>query len=149
MAASGGAQRVVSVDSFKTYLAWGQDNFGLNKLKEGDYIFERSDSFDYLKKSRDQFDIIFLDPPTFSNSKSRHSDFDIQRDHPDLIRLSLKRLKPGGLLIFSNNYNRFEMDAEILQDFAVEEVTGWTRSEDFIRNKFGHRCWFIRQEKTS
>ena len=143
MAAAGGASRVVSVDSSRAYLSWGEDNFKLNKLESGNYVFEKKDSFEYLKASRESFDLIFLDPPTFSNSKSRKNVFDIQSDHAGLIRLAMKRLNPGGLLIFSNNFTRFEMDKEIEGQFEIREQSSWTASEDFHRKKSGHRCWFI------
>ncbi len=143
MAAAGGASRVVSVDSSRAYLSWGEDNFRLNKLLSDSHVFEKKDSFEYLKTSRESFDLIFLDPPTFSNSKSRRNSFDIQSDHAGLIRLAMKHLNPGGLLIFSNNYTRFEIDREIEGQFEVREQSSWTGSEDFHRKKSGHRCWFI------
>ncbi|QEN07444.1 bifunctional 23S rRNA (guanine(2069)-N(7))-methyltransferase RlmK/23S rRNA (guanine(2445)-N(2))-methyltransferase RlmL [Oceanispirochaeta crateris] len=144
MAASGGASKVVSVDSSKTYLAWGRDNFSLNKISDTHHSFEQSDSFDWLRASKDYFDVIFLDPPTFSNSKSRASVFDIQNDHAALIHLSMKRLKKDGLLIFSNNFKQFELKEELLAEYNISEETKWTVSEDFLKKKSGHRCWFIR-----
>ncbi|MDA3955881.1 bifunctional 23S rRNA (guanine(2069)-N(7))-methyltransferase RlmK/23S rRNA (guanine(2445)-N(2))-methyltransferase RlmL [Oceanispirochaeta sp.] len=144
MAAAGGASKVVSVDSSKTYLAWGRDNFSLNSLRSPSFIFDQSDSFKWLRSNTGFFDIIFLDPPTFSNSKSRTSVFDIQNDHCALIHLCMKKLNKDGLLIFSNNYRQFEMDKEILDEYNISEETKWTDSEDFQKKKSGHRCWFIR-----
>ena len=144
MAASGGASQVVSVDSSKTYLAWGRDNFSLNGLTDSRFIFDQSDSFKWLRASQDKFDTIFLDPPTFSNSKSRTSVFDIQNDHSALIHLCMKRLKKNGLLIFSNNFKQFEMKPELMEEYAISEESGWTISDDFEKRKSGHRCWFIR-----
>jgi len=144
MAAAGEAATVVSVDSSKTYLSWGRDNFMLNGLKKPGYRFEQSDSFKWLRSSKEYFDIIFLDPPTFSNNKSSSSVFDIQNDHRTLIHLTMKHLKRGGLLIFSNNYRQFEMDAQLLEEYMITEETKWTVSEDFLQKKAGHRCWFIR-----
>ena len=143
MAAAGGAKRIVSVDSSRAYLSWGEDNFRLNKYLSRDYVFEKQDSFEYLKNGKESFDLIFLDPPTFSNSKSRKNTFDIQTDHAGLIRLAMKHLNHDGLLIFSNNFTRFEMDSEIEGQFKVREQSSWTGSEDFHRKKSGHRCWFI------
>ncbi|MDC7233360.1 MAG: bifunctional 23S rRNA (guanine(2069)-N(7))-methyltransferase RlmK/23S rRNA (guanine(2445)-N(2))-methyltransferase RlmL [Spirochaetales bacterium] len=145
MAAAGGASRVVSVDSSKAYLNWGQDNFSLNKLDSRNYSFEKSDSFQYLRNCHDRFDLVFLDPPTFSNSKSRASVFDVQNDHAGLIHLCMKRLAPGGVLIFSNNYRQFVLDPELSEEYEIEEISSWTVSEDFKGKKNGHRCWFIRK----
>ena len=149
MAAAGGAGKIVSVDSSRAYLAWGQDNFALNRYVSPDYRFERYDSFQYLRSSRDYYDIIFLDPPTFSNSKSRTSVFDVQSDHKGLIHLCMKRLRRGGTLIFSNNYRQFEMDSEVNEEYMVKEMSSWTVSEDFKGRKNGHRCWFITFPETS
>ncbi|MDC7241767.1 MAG: bifunctional 23S rRNA (guanine(2069)-N(7))-methyltransferase RlmK/23S rRNA (guanine(2445)-N(2))-methyltransferase RlmL [Spirochaetales bacterium] len=143
MAAAGGAEKIVSVDSSRAYLSWGQDNFALNKYDRRDYRFERSDSFQFLRNSRDYFDLIFLDPPTFSNSKSRASVFDVQSDHEGLIHLCMKRLKRGGTLIFSNNYRQFEMSEKLTNEYSIKEVSSWSVSEDFKGKKNGHRCWFI------
>jgi len=143
MAAAGGASRVTSVDTSSTYLKWAEENFRLNKLSTVTSDFVKSDTEQWLRKQGRNYDLIFMDPPTFSNSKSRLNILDIQRDHPELISLAMDRLNPGGLLIFSNNYSRFEMDAAILDRFQVKEVTDWTRSPDFIHKGASHRCWFI------
>ncbi|MEM6707560.1 MAG: class I SAM-dependent methyltransferase [Pseudomonadota bacterium] len=140
-AALGGAKQTVSVDLSATYLDWGQRNFALNGLDAGDHRFERSDVLRWLVDSREWFDLIFCDPPTFSNSKSA-ADFDVQRDHGQLLTLCLDRLAPGGRVLFSNNFSRFRLDTAALEGHAViEETTQTLRDRDFARNTRIHRSF--------
>ncbi len=90
------------------------------------------------------FDLIFLDPPTFSNSKSMDNNFDIQRDHVGLLRKVAKLLSPGGTLIFSNNLRSFKLDADALPELQIESLTDKTIPLDFARHSRIHNCWLVR-----
>ena len=144
MAAAGGASSVTSVDTSSTYLKWAEDNFMLNKIPVEKHRFIREDVKKWLNSSREIFDLIFMDPPTFSNSKSRRDILQIQEDHDSLIRKAMNCLKPGGLLIFSNNYKRFVLDETLQDHYRITEETTWSESEDFKRKGASHRCWFFR-----
>jgi 23S rRNA (guanine2445-N2)-methyltransferase / 23S rRNA (guanine2069-N7)-methyltransferase len=88
--------------------------------------------------------LIFVDPPTFSNSKRMDGVLDVQRDHVGMIRRSLKLLRPDGRLVFSTNYTRFKLDAESLADLAVDDLTVQTIPKDFARHARIHRCFSVR-----
>jgi 23S rRNA (guanine2445-N2)-methyltransferase / 23S rRNA (guanine2069-N7)-methyltransferase len=90
-----------------------------------------------------RFDLIFVDPPTFSNSKRMDGVLDVQRDHVGMIRRSMKLLRPGGRLIFSTNYTRFKFDAEALAEFAITDISAETIPKDFERNAKIHRCFVV------
>ncbi|MCP5179893.1 MAG: class I SAM-dependent methyltransferase [Pseudomonadales bacterium] len=140
-AALGGALASVSVDLSLTYLDWAARNFRLNGLDDARHRREHADVLRWLAASREQFDLIFCDPPTFSNSK-RADDFDVQRDHARLLRLAMQRLAPAGTLIFSNNYRRFALDTAAVSAFArVAETTPRTIDRDFARNPGIHRVF--------
>ena len=151
-AAAGGASRVDSVDLSNTYLAWGEKNFSLNGLTDAEkYRFTRSDVAQFLKESRDSWDIIVLDPPTFSNSKKTKDTLDINRDWPKLVNAALQHLNPGGTLYFSTNSRQLHFDEALLQPptkandgagLKVKDITAATIPEDF-RNQKIHRCWKI------
>ena len=144
-AIKGGAVSTVSVDTSSTYLDWAMENLKVNGYPTTiDNYFYRSDAMDYLYSTYDRFDLIFCDPPTFSNSKGR-ANFDVQRDHKKLIRACMMHLSPGGLLIFSNNYRRFKMDEEILEEFVVKDITTETIGEDFRDEKI-HHAYLIRNK---
>jgi len=142
-AAAGGARRVVSVDLSNTYLDWGKENFGINNLDPGKYEFLREDILQWLKQpARREFDIIVLDPPTFSNSKKMDSVLDMDRDHPFLITESMKRLNKGGVLYFSNNFRKFQMSPLLEDKFSIKEISQQTIPPDF-RDKKIHRAYKI------
>ena len=143
-AALGGAQSSVSVDLSKTYLNWAAKNFALNDIDTYTHKLEQGDCVEYLRKCKQEFDLIFLDPPTFSNSKSTENVLDIQRDHVELIKLCMQRLPANGLLIFSNNNRRFKLDPSVNELFQVEDCTAASIDKDFARNNKIHQCWFIR-----
>lgn len=145
-AAAGGAVRVDSVDLSATYLSWAKDNFRLNHLTIDKHGFIQADVLTWLHDCESEYDLIFLDPPTFSNSKRMDDDFDVQRDHPALIRAAMKTLKPGGTLVFSNNYRRFKLDASIAEDFQVTDQRLQSIPADFHRSPRIHGCWFIRRQ---
>jgi len=145
-AAAGGAKSVTTIDMSNTYLEWARQNFKLNELSSDNYHFIKSDCMKWLKSQDSQsktYDLIFVDPPTFSNSKSMDNIFDIQKDHAFLIKQCMKLLKPGGVLIFSNNFRKFRLDAKALEDYHIENITRQTMPEDFKRNQKIHNCWFI------
>ena len=146
-AALGGAASTTSVDLSNTYLSWSKENFVLNGLTvdhaDEQHMFFASDCFEWLKEGHEQYDLIFIDPPTFSNSKKFHGTFDVQRDHVSLIKRAMNRLTSEGTLYFSNNYRGFEMDEEIEVLYDVEEITSETIGPDFKRNQKIHRAWKI------
>ena len=145
-AALGGAKTTTSVDMSQTYLDWSRRNFALNGLSEARNHFEQADCSKWLANCKQEFDLILLDPPTFSNSKRMDDTLDIQRDHVDLIHQAMRILSQDGLLIFSNNKRKFELDAVVSEIFAVENVTGWSLDLDFERSRDIHQCWFIRKK---
>ena len=139
-AAKGGARSTTSVDLSKTYLDWARRNLALNGLSDRQRL-EQADVMSWLEEDRGEYDLIFIDPPTFSNSKRMEGVFDVQRDHVALLDLAMARLATGGTLYFSNNFRKFVLDAGIAERYAAEEITGATLDEDFRRNSKIHRAW--------
>ena len=146
-AALGGASESVSVDLSNTYLEWARDNFALNRLDPGRHRAVRDDCLRWLQTAGGQFDLIFMDPPTFSNSKKMADTLDVQRDHGRLVRLAMARLAPGGTLVFSNNQRRFRLDADLAEHYAVEEISAKTFDPDFSRNPDLHHVFLIRHRE--
>jgi 23S rRNA (guanine2445-N2)-methyltransferase / 23S rRNA (guanine2069-N7)-methyltransferase len=146
-AALGGAVSTTSVDMSQRYLDWAAENLALNGLDTKRHRLIRTDVLAWLEKERGEYDLIFLDPPTFSNSKRMEDDFDVLRDHVELITVTMARLAPGGILIFSNNHQRFKLDAaglsERLGPLDIEDLTKATLPEDFARSPRIHRCYKI------
>lgn len=143
-AALGGARETVSVDMSNTYLEWAADNFELNKLDPRKHRREREDCLKWLSEDRSQFDLIFLDPPTFSNSKKMDETFDVQRDQVELVNATMARLAPRGTLIFSNNQRKFKLAPELDERYQVEEITRKTIDQDFQRRPDIHKVFVIR-----
>jgi len=141
-AAAGGAASVVSVDLSKTYLSWAEDNFILNHLQdENKNYFVHADVLQYLDElATDNFDIVILDPPTFSNSKRMKDFLDIQQDHAELINRCLRVMKKGGLLYFSTNYTKFQLAVTDLDAASVTDITKATTPFDFSGKL--RRCCF-------
>ena len=142
-AALGGAQQSLSIDMSNTYLDWAQRNFDLNDVDGQQHKLLRADCLKWLQTDDDKYDVIFLDPPTFSNSKKMDAVLDIQRDHGDLIRACMARLAPNGRLLFSNNFRKFKMDDLIQRQFDCKNITGETLDKDFQRNQRIHNVWMI------
>ncbi|MGM0481299.1 MAG: bifunctional 23S rRNA (guanine(2069)-N(7))-methyltransferase RlmK/23S rRNA (guanine(2445)-N(2))-methyltransferase RlmL [Pseudomonadota bacterium] len=146
-AALGGANRVVSVDMSKTYLRWGERNFKLNGLHSSAYEFIQADCFSWLRENRDRkvFDVIFLDPPTFSNSKRMDGTLDIQRDHVGLIKTAARLLSEDGVILFSSNRRKFAIDEAGLDKagFSVNDQSQASIPEDFKRHKGIHHYFII------
>lgn len=139
-AAKGGARSTTSVDLSRTYLDWARRNLALNGFSERNRL-EQGDVMAWLEAERESYDLIFIDPPTFSNSKRMEGVFDVQRDHVQLLDLAMARLAPGGVLYFSNNFRKFQLDEHLSARYAVEEITAQTLDPDFARNNRIHRAW--------
>ncbi|WP_447936630.1 bifunctional 23S rRNA (guanine(2069)-N(7))-methyltransferase RlmK/23S rRNA (guanine(2445)-N(2))-methyltransferase RlmL [Thermomonas fusca] len=140
-AAVQGAAQTTSVDLSATYLEWLADNLRGNGIGGTRHRIAQADALKWLEADTGEYDVVFCDPPTFSNSK-RADDFDVQRDHVRLLRAAVARLAPGGVLYFSNNFRRFRLDEAALAEFAqVEDISASTIPPDFARNARIHRAW--------
>ncbi|SUC35031.1 Ribosomal RNA large subunit methyltransferase L [Providencia rustigianii] len=141
----GGAKSTTSVDMSRTYLEWAEKNLQANQLTGRQHRLMQADCLSWLANSDEQFDLIFIDPPTFSNSKRMDGTFDVQRDHVQLITHLKRMLRRGGTVMFSNNKRGFKMDMDALNELGLkaQEITAKTRSEDFARNRQIHNCWLI------
>ncbi len=153
-AAAGGAASTTSVDLSTTYLDWARRNMELNALSGPQHSFVRADCLEWLAResvarrsnaSRASgtapYDLVFLDAPTFSNSKSMTTTLDIQRDHPGLVRTTMDLLAPGGILLFSTNFRRFKLDPALAAEYEVIDITTQTIPPDFARNPRIHACF--------
>jgi 23S rRNA (guanine2445-N2)-methyltransferase / 23S rRNA (guanine2069-N7)-methyltransferase len=143
-AAMAGASRTMTVDMSKTYMDWALRNLRLNGIQGPEHRLERADVLQWIKAHAAKYDLIFLDPPTFSNSKGMLGTFDLQRDHAWLILAAANRLATDGTLLFSNNFRRFKMDRDALASLEIEEITASTIPEDFKRSPRIHNVWLIR-----
>ncbi|MDD5322352.1 MAG: bifunctional 23S rRNA (guanine(2069)-N(7))-methyltransferase RlmK/23S rRNA (guanine(2445)-N(2))-methyltransferase RlmL [Methylococcales bacterium] len=148
-AAIGGAKLTTTVDMSNTYINWAKNNMALNK-NQGEHEFIQADCLEWLDHEaglpyRRQYDLIFLDPPTFSNSKRMDDVFDIQQNHVQLINNAATLLAPGGVLYFSTNFRRFKIDNLALSGLNVKDITAATIPEDFARNPKIHYCWSIQK----
>ena len=146
-AAAGGARSSVSVDLSNTYLDWAHENLVLNRFAGPQHALCRADCRKWLEEESargPRFDLIFLDPPTFSNSKRMQGVLDVQRDHAVMIRHALQLLRPAGRLVFSTNYSRFKLDAAALGEYEIEDISARTIPKDFERHARIHRCYVVR-----
>lgn len=148
-AALAGARSSVSVDMSNTYLSWAEDNLKQNRINGARHTLQRQDCFDYLKSCREGFDVILMDPPSFSNSKKMEKVLDIQRDHVELIHRCMELLNPGGQLFFSNNLRSFKLDEESLAVYQVKNISTETIDKDFQRNQRIHQCWLLQSTATT
>ncbi len=145
-AALGGATSTTTVDMSYTYLDWAQKNLELNGMKGKNHELVQADVLVWLRENRQRkYDLIFLDPPTFSRSKRMEDTLDIQRDHVALIGDAAALLEHGGTLIFSTNLRRFKIDREALAPLTVEDITRKTIPKDFERDPKIHQCFRIRR----
>ena len=145
-AASGGATSTTTIDLSHTYLDWAARNLALNGIREGRHELVQADCIEWLNDAVDghwRYDLIFLDPPTFSASKRMKDTLDIQRDHIGLIRQCLNLLTPDGVLVFSTNHRKFRLDTAALADCKVEDITRQTLPKDFERNPRIHCGWLL------
>lgn len=146
-AATGGAASSETVDLSNTYLEWARRNFELNGIDETRHQIIRADVFQYLQtgiREGKRFDLIVMDPPSFSNSKKMLDILDIQRDHVRLIDDAVKLLAPEGILYFSNNLRSFKLNDALAERYQVKDISAQSVPEDF-RNKKIHQCWEIRR----
>jgi 23S rRNA (guanine2445-N2)-methyltransferase / 23S rRNA (guanine2069-N7)-methyltransferase len=143
-AALGGATHSTSVDMSRTYLNWAARNFDINGMDKRQHTLVQQDCMKFLEDCDEQFDLIFLDPPTFSNSKNTENVLDIQRDHASLVDQCMRLLPADGLLIFSNNLRRFRLDDALGERYRVQDCTPASLDKDFERNSRIHQTWFIR-----
>jgi len=140
-AAIGGARSTTTVDLSGTYLQWCADNLAENSLVGARHTLVQADVMQWLRAERKQYDLIFCDPPTFSNS-ARARDFNLQHAHVALLQTAVDRLAPDGVLYFSNNFRRFKLDDTAVSTFAhCEEISPATIAQDFARNPRIHRVW--------
>src|SRR5690606_16276046 len=144
-AALGGARRSVTVDASATYLAWAEDNLALNGVAGGEHVTARAECREYLARARAgrrRFTLCVVDPPSFSDRGPGGAGFDVQRDHPALLREVLAVMAPGGVVWFSTNHARFQPDLAGLPADDVRELTRETQPPDFRRTP--HRVWRMR-----
>jgi 23S rRNA (guanine2445-N2)-methyltransferase / 23S rRNA (guanine2069-N7)-methyltransferase len=147
-AAAGGAISSTTVDMSNTYLAWAQNNLELNNFSGKQHEFIREDCIKWLSDAKNEgrrYQLIFLDPPTFSNSKRMDHTLDIKRDHVELINQTMELLDDDGVLIFSCNAHGFKLDKKHLEQYSIRDITRMTTSEDF-RRKPAHVCWCLARD---
>jgi 23S rRNA (guanine2445-N2)-methyltransferase / 23S rRNA (guanine2069-N7)-methyltransferase len=148
-AAVGGASATTTVDMSNTYINWAKNNLALNTVS-GEHEFIQADCLEWLDSEAKQrqprkYDLIFLDPPTFSNSKRMDDVFDIQRDHVQLITYAVRLLAKDGTLYFSTNFRRFKIDLEALAGLRISDISTISIPKDFARNAKIHTCWSIQK----
>ncbi|MFJ5499523.1 bifunctional 23S rRNA (guanine(2069)-N(7))-methyltransferase RlmK/23S rRNA (guanine(2445)-N(2))-methyltransferase RlmL [Pectobacterium sp. CHL-2024] len=141
----GGARSTTTVDMSRTYLEWAEKNLRVNGLTGRQHRLIQADCLSWLHNASEQFDVIFIDPPTFSNSKRMEESFDVQRDHLALMKDLKRLLRRGGTIMFSNNKRGFQMDTAGLTALGLnaKEITAQTQSQDFARNRQIHNCWLL------
>jgi len=143
-AAAGGAKTTTSIDLSQTYLDWARDNLAANHFGEDRHQLVRADIVQWLEApSSQRWDLAVVDPPTFSNSKKMRGVFDVQRDHPMLLRRVFERMNRGGVVYFSTNARRFKLAPEAFEGCAkVDDISRATLPADFRDEKI-HRAWRV------
>jgi 23S rRNA (guanine2445-N2)-methyltransferase / 23S rRNA (guanine2069-N7)-methyltransferase len=148
-AAGGGATSSTTVDMSRTYLDWARRNLALNGLDGPSHAFVQADCLSWVEEQvqpgRPRFGLVFVDPPTLSRSKRMEREFDVQRDHAALLQRIGGLLEPGGLILFSNNYQKFRLDTAALPGFEVQDLSRKTIPEDFRRNPKIHVAYLLRR----
>ena len=150
-AAAGGAASSTTVDMSRTYLDWAQRNLTINGMTGRQHALVQADCREWLQESAhrsERYDLIFLDPPTFSNSKRMEGVLDVERDHGSLIDGCAKLLAPAGLLVFSTNAQRFKLDEALATRYDIRDISAATLPRDFERNPRIHRCFEVRLSKS-
>ena len=145
-AADGGATSTTTVDLSASYLDWARRNLALNGFTGAAHSFVRADCRQWLAREargNGTYDLIFLDAPTFSNSRGMSGILDIQRDHPELIHAAARLLSSGGILLFSTNFRRFRLDTSLADEFTIVDLTKQTLPPDFVRNPRVHKCFRV------
>lgn len=148
-AALAGAARTVTVDQSAQYLERAAGNLYLNGLGGDQHRFVREDCLQWLDASADHFDLMFIAPPTFSNTKRKEGVFDVQRDHIRLLESAGRRLEPGGVIFFSTHARRFRLDESLGRNFSIEDITFRTIPPDFARTPRMHQCWLVRRHSAA
>ena len=147
-AAGAGATSTTTVDMSRTYLDWAKRNLALNGLAGPQHEFVQADCLAWFEEQgpapRRRYSVIFVDPPTLSRSKRMEREFDVQRDHARLLQATARLLEPGGIIVFSNNFQKFRLDPAVERAFEVEDLTAATLPEDFARNPRIHVCFLLR-----
>ncbi|MBM7071909.1 bifunctional 23S rRNA (guanine(2069)-N(7))-methyltransferase RlmK/23S rRNA (guanine(2445)-N(2))-methyltransferase RlmL [Shewanella sp. 202IG2-18] len=145
-AALGGAQSVTTVDMSNTYLNWAKENFDLNGLVGRKYQFVQADCLTWIEEQNTQYDLIFIDPPTFSNSKRMEESFDVERDHASMLITLAKLMSKEGEIIFSNNKRKFKIDNKNLEKagLVVHNLDAKLLPLDFKRNPQIHNVWSVK-----
>jgi 23S rRNA (guanine2445-N2)-methyltransferase / 23S rRNA (guanine2069-N7)-methyltransferase len=136
----------------RTYLDWAQRNLEINGITGRQHALVQADCREWLEESahrKERYDLIFLDPPTFSNSKRMEGVLDVERDHGSLIDACAKLLAPGGLLVFSTNAQRFKLEEALTTRYDIRDISAATLPRDFERNPRIHRCFEIRLSKSA
>lgn len=147
-AALGGASSTTTVDMSNTYLDWAKRNLQLNNINPWKHEFIQANVLEWLhENTKRQYDLIFLDPPTFSRSKRMEGTLDIQRDHVELLNDVAKLLAPNGVIIFSNNLRKFHFEYDNLSGFDVTDITAKSIADDFKDNAKIHQCFLVSQRK--
>ena len=140
-AAKGGAALTTTVDLSANYLDWAHNNLALNGFSSQNHELIQQDCLSYIKEARGRYDLIFIDPPTFSNSKKKKLVFDVQRDHLELLLGAYSLLEDSGILFFSTNFKGFQLNQRIYSKYKVVEISRETIPFDFQRTKKAHSCW--------
>jgi 23S rRNA (guanine2445-N2)-methyltransferase / 23S rRNA (guanine2069-N7)-methyltransferase len=144
-AAAGGARSTTSVDLSPVYLEWASRNLALNGYTGAAHKLVQADATAFVREDRAHYGLIYVDPPTFSNS-AKAGDFDVQTDHVALLEACGRRLRDDGVILFSNNYRRFRLDVDALSRmFAVEDIGRASIPPDFVRRPRIHGCWLLRK----
>lgn len=144
-AAAGGAAGSLTIDMSNTYLQWADRNMTLNGFEGQEHRFLQADVLQWLRQpTGERFDLIVLDPPTFSNSKRMYGTLDIQRDHVNLLDTVLRLCKPGGTVYFSTNYRRFKLEKDAIRASSVQDITRQTIPLDFRNERIHHSFKIIR-----
>ena len=144
IAAALGGAKTTTIDMSNTYLTWAEDNFAENDINVRDHHFIQADVTQFLATPlAEKFDIIILDPPSFSNSKRMDDVFDVQRDHGKMVHNLMKSLNANGVLYFSNNYRKFKLDEDILEMYQIKDITKKSIPMDFRDLKI-HVCYELR-----
>jgi 23S rRNA G2069 N7-methylase RlmK/C1962 C5-methylase RlmI len=143
-AAAAGARTTTSIDLSKTYLAWSRENFSLNGLSIGpSHQLIHADVLDWLSspaRRDDWYDLVVVDPPTWSTSKRMRDTLDVQRDHATLLQDAVRLTAPGGVIYFSTNRRKFVLEDGAFSGTRATELTAETVPDDF-RARRPHRCW--------
>tara|TARA_B100000609_G_scaffold199558_1_gene204141 strand:+ start:557 stop:1570 length:1014 start_codon:yes stop_codon:yes gene_type:complete len=142
-AAAGGARELTTVDMSNTYIQWVEDNLILNDFDLARHRLIQDDVFAFLRseeRDKEVYDLVVIDPPTFSNSKRMQHTLDIQRDHVWLLNRILSFTAPGGVIYFSNNFRKFSLDADAIECDHIEDISKQSVPEDF-KDPLIHRCW--------